>query len=239
MTLAVPRGRGRTVALALAALFGLAHAAAATPAPTAPANAAGDYAAAGFARPFFVGAYLGDAATQTGRVTQGIDAFARMTGKRPAFVKLFENLDVDASERGWAGQLVREIARSGSTPYIALDLRWRGAPGADLLDAIAAGRADRPLAALARGLSTAGTVLVEPGWEMNGAWGYAWQAGANGGAAAPAKYRAAFRRIVTIFRREGARNMKFVFAPNVGNPLTNAATGSSHWNWYGNWYPGN
>ena len=240
MIFSAPRGSGRSFALvlpAISALIALPGAARAA-APGDPAGA-GPYAAAGFDRPFYVGAYLGDAATRTGRVQQGIDGFGRMTGKRPAFVKVFQGFDADYSARGWAGQMLRQITGAGSTPYLALDLKWNGAPGRGLLAAIAAGRADARIVAMARGLAGMGTVLVEPGWEMNGRWGYAWQPGANGDAAAPAAYRAAFRRIVTIFRREGARNVKWVFAPNVGNPLTSAATGTRHWNWYGNYYPGN
>jgi hypothetical protein len=242
MVFAAPRGSGRKLAFALPAISLISTLALAGPARAAttdPAVTGSDYAAAGFDRPFYVGAYLGEGATQTGRVGQGITGFTRLTGKRPAFVKVFQGLDADYSARGWAGQLLREIGGAGSTPYVALDLKWRGAPGRGLLDAINAGRADRQLTAMARGLAGAGTVLIEPGWEMNGRWGYAWQPAANGDAAAPAAYRAAFRRVVTIFRREGARNVKWVFAPNVGNPLTNAATGTGHWNWYGNYYPGN
>src|SRR4051812_18673247 len=80
---------------------------------SAPAHAAspGDpadptYASARFDRPFFVGAYLGDAGSRTGQVQGAMDGFARMTGKRPALVKIFQGLDVDYSARGWAGQLV-------------------------------------------------------------------------------------------------------------------------------------
>ena len=189
-----------------------------------------------FDRPFYVGAYLGEAGTRDLRA--GMERYAELTGKRPAFVKSFHDLDVDFSARGWAGQHLREVARAGSTPYVALDLRWRGAPRTGLLDAINAGRADAELARLARGISSAGTVLVEIGWEMNGRWGYAWQGVENGGEAGPAKFREAYRRVVDVFRREGARNVKWVFAPNVGNALTNAATGERHWNWYGHYHPG-
>ena len=239
MIASAPRGYGRVVALGtsifLAALPSVARAA--TPADR-PA-AAGEYAAAGFDRLFFIGAYLGESATRTGSVSRGIADFGRMTGKAPALTKIFQTLDADYSDRGWAGQLVREVRRAGSTPFLALDLRFRGAPSRGLLDAIAAGRADGQIAAMARGLRGAGTVLVEPGWEMNGTWSYGWQPPVNGNADAPAKYREAFRRIVTVFRREGATNVKWVFAPNVGNPLTHQASGPGHWNWYGNYYPGN
>lgn len=211
----------------------------ALPSFSGPARAADPSDAALFDRPFFIGAYLGDTDTRGEAVESGIGRFARMVGKRPAFVKTFHNLDVDFSDRGWGGQLVRRTAAAGSTPFLALDLRFRGAPRHGLLDAINSGRADAHLVRIARGLgSVRGTVLVSPGWEMNGRWDFAWQGVYNGNQAAPAKYAAAFQRMVTIFRREGARNVKWVFSPNVGNPLALGSVGPSHWNWYGHYYPG-
>lgn len=107
-----------------------------------------------------------------------------------------------------------------------------------LLDAINAGRADAHVARQMRGLAlVGGTVLVSPAWEMNGNWDFAWQPHANGGAATPAKFQRAFRRLVEIARREGATNVKWVFSPNVGNPYGRRA-GPQHWNWYGHYYPG-
>lgn len=191
---------------------------------------------AGFDRPFFAGAYLGEGETRD--IARGLDRFTRMVGKRPALVKTFHSLSDDFSATGWVGRQLRTTLAAGSTPFIALDLRWRGAPGRNLLDAIAAGRADREITRMARGLAGAGTILLEPGWEMNGNWSYAWQGVHNGGEAGPATYRQAFRRMVEIFRREGAVNVKWVFGPNVGNALTHAATGPGHWNWYGHYYPG-
>jgi beta-mannanase len=135
---------------------------------------------------------------------------------------------------------VRNVAATGATPYLAIDLRWAGAPSTGLLDAIAAGKADAAITAAARGIAGAGgTVMLEPGWEMNGNWSYAWQGTQNGGdAGAPARYVAAWRRVVTLFRGAGATNVRWVFNPNVGNPLTRAATGAASWNWYANYYPG-
>jgi endoglucanase len=190
---------------------------------------------------FFGGAYLGDAASTPERIGGAIRDFAALTGKQPALVKTFHPITCDFSAGGWCGQVLREVARTGSTNYVALDLRWPAAPQGPLLAAIAAGAADAEVARIARQLATVpGTVLLEPGWEMNGNWSdYRWQGVANGGdSGAPARYRDAWRRIVTLFRREGATNVRWVFNPNAGNPLTWKATGATHWNWYGNYYPG-
>jgi beta-mannanase len=82
-------------------------------------------------------------------------------------------------------------------------------------------------------------VLIEPGWEMNGRWGYRWQGVDNGLAAtAPARYVQAWRRVVDIFIREGATNVRWVFNPNTGNPVLGGAPGPAHWNWWGHYHPG-
>jgi hypothetical protein len=225
----------RGVLLAIVAVLSLVltPAAAAGADPTPPSDAP-----AAFDRPFFSGVFLGEEGSRTERVDGALAQFSRMVGKQPALVKTFHNLDVDFSAGGWAGQLVRRVHSAGSTNYIALDLRWRGAPHGNLLDAINSGRADREIARQMRGLATVGgPVLVSPAWEMNGNWGFAWQPHVNGGASTPDKYRRAFRRLVDIARREGATNVKWVFSPNVGNPYGRRA-GPSHWNWYGHYYPG-
>jgi hypothetical protein len=200
----------------------------ATPAATAPSSAE-----------FFGGAFLGDASSTPERIGGAIRDFTQLTGKQPALVKTFHDLTCDFSPTGWCGQLLREVASTGSSSYVALDLRWTGGPRTGVLDPIAAGRADAEITRVARQIAAMRTVvLVEPAWEMNGNWDYAWQGVTNGNTGAPGKYRAAWRRVVDIFRREGATNVRWVFNPNVGNPVTRSATGESHWNWYGNYYPG-
>jgi len=196
-------------------------------------------AAAAFDRPFYMGVYLGDSESRTEQIDGSLMRYTRMVGKRPALVKTFHRPHEDFSARGWSGQMVRRVIASGSTPFMALDLNYPGAPRYGLLDAIMQGRADAHFTRMARGLAGAGgVVMVSPAWEMNGRWNFAWQGAFNGESRAPAKYRASFQRIVDIFRREGAGNVKWVFSPNVGNPYTNAATGPAHWNWYGHYYPG-
>lgn len=191
------------------------------------------------ARPFFNGVFLGDANSTPERVGPAIREFAQRAGKHPSMVKTFHNLECDWSAAGWCGQLLRGVRTAGSANYLAIDLRWTGAPEKGLLDAINSGAADARFTAMARGFAAFGdVVLLEPAWEMNGNWAYAWQGIENGGDGnAPAKYVRAWRRMVDIFRREGATNVRWVFNPNVGNPVA-AGAGTTHWNWYGNYYPG-
>jgi endoglucanase len=188
---------------------------------------------------FAHGVYLGDAETTPERVAAAISDFAALTGHSPALVKSFHNLGADLSEAGWAGRVLREVDRVGAANLVALDLSFPGSPEKQLLAAIAEGRADQAIARAARGVAAISrTVLVQPGWEMNGNWGYPWQGVENGGDAAAARaFVAAYRHIVDIFRREGASNVRWVFSPNTGNPVA-LGSGPGHWNWYGNYYPG-
>jgi beta-mannanase len=189
--------------------------------------------------PFWGGVFLGESESTPERVYGALQQFTQATGKRPALVKTFHNLDAALSETGWAGKVLRAISGSGSTNYVALDLNWGGRPSGSLLEAIARGEADVAIDRAARSLSTVtGTVLVEPAWEMNGNWNYAWQGVSNGNAAGPQLYVNAWRRVVDRFRAAGATNVRWVWNPNTGNPLAAPGAGASHWNWYANYFPG-
>ena len=192
-------------------------------------------------RPFFSGAFLGDAESKTEVIDRSIRDFTAMVGKRPALVKTFHAFNADFSANGWAGRLMRKVRQAGSTNYIALAPAWTSeVPTDSVLRAIVEGSADDELQKIARDMKTFGAlVLIEPGWEMNGRWGYRWQGVDNGLAAgAPRKYAAAWRRVVDIFAREGATNVRWVFNPNTGNPVMGGAPGPRHWNWWGHYYPG-
>jgi endoglucanase len=191
-------------------------------------------------RPFYAGAYLGDANSTPQTIAAAIRSFGTLTGKQPALVKTFHSLSCDFTSAGWCGQVLRAAASTGATNYVALDLKWTGAPSGGVLDAIVAGQADARLVAVAQGIRSVGSlVMLEPGWEMNGNWSYAWQGVMNGSdAGAPAKYAAAWRHLVDVFRAQGATNVRWVFNPNVGNALTHTASGATSWNWYANYYPG-
>jgi endoglucanase len=210
----------------------------AVPPESDPVTVADSAAAAG--RPFFHGAFLGDDVSNPEQIDGAVRQFGAMVGKQPALVKTFHPVSCDFTATGWCGRVLRRVAGTGATNYVALDLKWDGAPQTGVLETIVGGRADAEFARIARQLATVeGTVLLEPAWEMNGNWNYTWQGVANGAdRGAPARYAQAWRRIVDVFRREGATNVRWVFNPNVGNPLTGRDTGPSHWNWYGHYYPG-
>jgi len=178
-------------------------------------------------RPFYAGAYLGDANSTPQTIAAAIRGFGTLTGKQPALVKTFHSLNCDFTSAGWCGQVLRAAASTGATNYVALDLKWTGAPSGGVLDAIVAGQADARLAAVAQGIRSVGSlVMLEPGWEMNGNWSYAWQGVLNGNdAGAPAKYAAAWRHVVDVFRAQGADNVRWVFDSHAVDRVPVVSTG--------------
>lgn len=189
---------------------------------------------------FFHGVFLGDRESGSNVIRNSIGDFTRDVGEQPGLVKTFHRLDDDFTSAAWSGRTLREVVAAGATNFVALDLQWAGAPNTGLLRAIAAGEADGHIRRVARELRDASSpILLEPGWEMNGDWSYPWQGIENGGQGAPALYVAAWQHMVEIFRSEGAHNVRWVFSPNVGNPVAGTAEGQAHWNWYGHYYPGN
>jgi endoglucanase len=85
-----------------------------------------------------------------------------------------------------------------------------------VLDAIAAGGMDDQLSALAREVAAAGQheVLIRWAHEMDLANLYPWSA------EDPSAYRTAFRRVVSIFRDEGATNARWVWSPSGNTAAT-------------------
>ena len=190
--------------------------------------------------PFWHGVFLGDAASTPEGLAGALEAYRGLSGRKPALVKTFHRIDAALAPEGWAGRVVHQVAATGATNLIALDPDWGGRRPGPLLDAVLRGDADAHFDRTARALAQlGGLVLVELAWEMNGDWQYGWQGVANGAdSAAPAKFARAWRHVVDRFRAAGATNVRWVFNPNVGNAVTNGATGSAHWNWYGHYYPG-
>ncbi|MDQ3990806.1 MAG: hypothetical protein M3245_00645, partial [Actinomycetota bacterium] len=101
------------------------------------------------------------------------------------------------------------------------------------LDSIISGAQDSVIRARARGLRDLGSpVFMRWAHEMNGDW-YPWSGAQNGGGTAgPAKYVAAYRRVHTLFRAEGASNVAFVWSPN------HESVPSQSWNHWSSYYPG-
>jgi len=132
----------------------------------------------------------------------------------------------------------RQVTSSGGVPMIT----WE--PWTADLRSIAEGHLDGYLRQNARALrGVPGMVWLRFGHEMN-LDGYPWSVGVTG-----TDYVAAWRRIVRIFRDQGALNVRYVWAPNVltpdAAPLAQAWPGDQYvdyvgmdgYNWPRSWRP--
>jgi mannan endo-1,4-beta-mannosidase len=145
-----------------------------------------------------LGAYIPGATTHPAL----IDRYARRTGRPPAILLYYRTWRAgDSFDR----RTLRAVTRRGAVPMVTWE-PWRSPLGA-----IAAGRYDGYLRASARSARRWGrTILVRFAHEMNGDW-YSWGAATN----RPDAYVRAWRHVVRVFRRAHARNVRWVWAPNV------------------------
>jgi hypothetical protein len=160
--------------------------------------------------------------------SDGVAAFERALGRR---------LDIDHHYRRW-GDLTwpkphaeGDDVANGRVPLVSLGGR-RDFPG---LDAVVDGSQDDYLVALARRVRRLGApFFLRPLWEMNGDW-MVWGGARNnsrGRRDGPRKYVAAWRRMHSIFEREGATNAIWTWTPNC----TDFPRAS--WNHWTSYYPG-
>jgi hypothetical protein len=110
-------------------------------------------------------------------------------------------------------------------------LDGRGFP----LRAIVRGRYDSYVRRAAKSaLAWGHPILLRFAHEMNGTW-YPWGGAADGNT--PRLYKAAWRHLVGIFRATGAKNVKWMWAPNVEGgdqyPFTRYYPGDSQVDWVG------
>jgi hypothetical protein len=110
-----------------------------------------------------------------------------------------------------AGALAR--ARDRRTLLVTVEPFPPAGSHDDVLETVSSGRADEELRRLARVARAARPqmLLLRWGHEMELNDLYPWSA------RAPGTYRAAYRRVVELFRREGATNVQWVWSP-AGNP---------------------
>jgi hypothetical protein len=105
-------------------------------------------------------------------------------------------------------------------------LSWRGPRYAQVLD----GSQDKHIRAVARNLARyREPIYLRFAWEMNGSW-YRWGGKRNG--EDPAAFVAVWKRIHDLFRKQGADNVIWVWAPN------HASHPREPWNDVANYYPG-
>lgn len=161
-----------------------------------------------------------------------VEAFESTAGRRIAWA-YFTNAWIGGSIRFPRAQ-VEAIAATGAVPFVRLhprsELVWpiRTPDPLFTLNAILSGRFDDGLRGWARAARDARVpLMVELGTEVNGSW-FPWNglwagAGDTGGYGdprwpdGPERFREAYRRVVRLFRAEGAMNVTWVFHVNAGS----------------------
>jgi glycosyl hydrolase family 26 len=156
------------------------------------------------AREIALGVYIPDVAQHPDR----IDRYSDLLGRQPVIVSVYKQWDFAPFVR----DELDEIWRRGSVPMITwepLSYHGRRYP----LRLIARGRYDGYLRRAARAAASwRHPLLVRFAHEMNGNW-YPWGRGVVGNS--PRRYKLAWRRVVRIFRRSGADNVRWVWTPHV------------------------
>ena len=149
------------------------------------------------------GSYLGVYERGVPHSYAPVEAFAHAIGRQPNVVLYFSKWD-DPFQAGFAEQ-----ARAhNAVPFVQME------PWTTTMAAIAAGRSDAYLTSYARAVAAYRyPVLLGLGHEMNGNW-YPW----GWTHVSPAVWVAAWRHVVTVFRRAGARNVTWVWTANVEGP---------------------
>lgn len=132
---------------------------------------------------------------------QALSEYASMVGRQPDIVMWYR----DFPQPLLYSNEISNLRATGQAPMIT----WE--PYEQSLSGIAAGAYDsylRESAQIAK--SWGGPLMIRFAHEMNGTW-YPW-AGSN---TSPETFIAAWRHVVSIFRAEGAGNVKWVWSPNV------------------------
>ena len=123
-------------------------------------------------------------------------------------------------EHDWDASLVASVAAQRRLPLIT----WES--NTVSLEQIASGQQDAYIRSWARGVREFGRIVyIRPFPEMNGNW--------NNWHGRPELLVQAWRRIVSVFKAEGALNAKWVWSPNVTDEPR------ADWNRMENYFPGN
>jgi mannan endo-1,4-beta-mannosidase len=166
--------------------------------------------------PTVPGSYIGLYRNGAPASYSGVASFTAATGISPAVVVYYS---------GWMepfqARFANTVAGHHAVPLVQID------PTHVSMNSIAAGRYDSYLSAYAEAVRAyRQPVILSFGHEMNADW-YSWGYTHT----SPAAFVAAWRHIVTLFRRHGADNVTWLWAVNV----IQSEQGAAH---PGAWWPG-
>ncbi|HKZ15719.1 MAG TPA: glycosyl hydrolase [Solirubrobacterales bacterium] len=173
-----------------------------------------------------LGAYLPEVGTHPSR----IDAFGKVVGRDPVIVsdyKQWDRVPFEATE-------LNAIWSRGAVPMITWEpLSYEGKTYP--LREIQRGKFDSYIRESARAARAWGhPILVRFAHEMNGTW-YPWARGVEENNSF--RIRAVWRRVVRLFREQGATNVQWVWTPNVNTggefPFRDLYPGNRWVDWVG------
>lgn len=171
-----------------------------------------------------LGAYV-YSADHPGRLSR----YARTVGREPVIVSSYKSWGLEPFPR----DEMEDVWNHGAVPLVTWE-PWTYTERPISLRGIAAGRYDRYVHRVGRSAAAWGRpILVRFAHEMNGDW-YPWGRGRDGNT--PRIYRKAWKRLVRVFRTEGASNVEWVWTPNVNNgsyPFAQYFPGDEWVDWVG------
>lgn len=152
--------------------------------------------------------YLGTLEPDTPTTYLPVTRFAGVAGRRPNITVYYSPWDTSFRAR-----FVTAAAQGGAVVLVHME-PWHAS-----MTAIAGGHWDAYLYRFAAQVRHyGGPVIVSFAPEANGGW-YPW----GWGHAVPAEYRAAWRHVVTVFRRSGASNVTWLWDISGGRPRAGRA----------------
>jgi mannan endo-1,4-beta-mannosidase len=170
-----------------------------------------------------------------------LDSFTRAVGHQPEVYEFSQGWALNQFNRG----IIEQVAARGMLPLISWE-PWnyhkepkvdaqRGYQPAYSLSNIIDGKYDNYIRSWAEGVKSLGfPIAIRFAHEMNGYW-YPWAIFANGNKTY--QYVQAWRHVHDIFTQVGARNVIWVWSPNIiWNSFSNLAKlypGNSYVNWIG------
>ena len=180
-----------------------------------------------------LGAYLPGAQWDA----NAINEFAALTGAAPAIVMWYQDW-AHTEFQGFDPAKLDAVVTRGATPMITWepdDYSGSANQPSFALRRILAGAYDDWIRAFAQASAAWGKpYFLRFAHEMNGNW-YSWSPGVNGNTSA--QYVAVWRRVVQIFRAEGATRVRWVWSPSGvypgSTPFADLYPGDAYVDWIG------
>jgi hypothetical protein len=146
-----------------------------------------------------------------------VERFASAVGRNPGIVLIYSGWP-----EPWQAKFAAMAYAHGAEPFVQIE------PVGVTLNSIVAGHSDAYLRSYAASVRRYGhPVILSFGAEMNGSW-YSWGSGHT----RPDVFVAAWRHVVSVFRKAGARNVRWLWTVNSTNAT---AAPLKHW-WPGDSY---